>query len=396
VQKQISVRIERASWPLPPDPFSHFIPPGFIGLPPAISLDFRLALLHLGIMTIPIDAPEASLSAYWAHIRYLTAPEPSMQRLALSRSWCRIDPHQKTILSDDWGMGISTYWLQETLGLTDFCDGYYFMNRLRGRGVARYQSRRTRLGPSKSPDFVALDRQGRYHIIECKGTQSGARYLEGQIGDGFAQKRSLIFTSENLVAQRLVTGLHIGTYDGSEPSLLIIRDPPPRREQPRFIIETDDVRNIIDPIDRYRMARYLALIGGVDAATWTAYPDRRDKTRPRATRVAEYDSDLAVLLERGRFERKESVWIGRETTMPFVRPVSIDGHVYRAATLRYGMNENTLRTLKEMGLSDEPYRAPHRRPEQGLPEAVAGEVDEISGNLVSPSDTDFYAEMILE
>src|SRR5260370_1985947 len=124
------------------------------------------------------------------------------------------------------------------------------MNRLKGRGVARYQSRRTRLRSSKSPDFVALDGQGLFHIIECKGTQSGAKYLEKQIGDGVAQKRSLIFTPESLVAQRLVAGLHIGAYDGSEPSLLIIRDPPPKREQPRFIIETDELRNIIDPLDR--------------------------------------------------------------------------------------------------------------------------------------------------
>jgi hypothetical protein len=211
MQKQIDVRIERASWPLPPDPFSHPVPPGFVGLPPAISFNFRLALLHLGIITTPIDSPEASLSAYWAHIRYLTAPEPSMQSLALSLPWSRIDPHQKTILSDDWGMGICTYWLQATLGLTSLCDGYYFMNRLKGRRVARYQSRRTRLGPSKSPDFVALDGQGLFHIIECKGTQSGVKYLERQIGDGVAQKRSLIFTPENLVAQRLVAGLHIGT-----------------------------------------------------------------------------------------------------------------------------------------------------------------------------------------
>lgn len=396
MQKQINLRIERATWPLPPDPFSHPIPTEFIGLGPAISVDFRLALLHLGIITIPIDAPEASLSAYWAHIRYLTAPEPSMQPLALSRSWCRIDPHQKTILSDDWGMGMTTYWLQATLGLTGLCDGYYFMNRLKGRGVARYQSRRTRLGPSKSPDFIALDGQGLFHIIECKGTQSGARYLEGQIGDGFAQKRSLIFTPENLVAQRLVAGLHIGTYNGSEPSLLIIRDPPPRREQPRFIIETDDVRNIIDPLERYRMARYLALIGAFDAATWTAYPDRRDKTRPRGTRIAEYAADINVLLERGRFERKESEWIGRETTMPFVKPVHIDGHVYRAATLRYGVNEKTLLALKEMGLSDDAYHAPRRRGERLVPDFVAGEIDDLSGNRVSLSDTDFYAEMILE
>jgi hypothetical protein len=106
-----------------------------------------------------------------------------------------------------------------------------------------------------------LDGQGLFHIIECKGTQSGAKYLEKQIADGVAQKQSLIFTLENLVAQRLVAGLHIGAYDGSEPSLLIIRDPPPKREQPRLIIETNDVGNIIDPIDRYRIARYLALPG---------------------------------------------------------------------------------------------------------------------------------------
>ena len=93
MQKQLTVRIDQASWPTSPNSFSHPFPPQFSGIN-AISFDFRLALLHLGIITVPIDAPEASLSAYWAHIRYLTAPEPSMPLLALSPPWCGIDPHR--------------------------------------------------------------------------------------------------------------------------------------------------------------------------------------------------------------------------------------------------------------------------------------------------------------
>ena len=48
-----------------------------------------------------------------------------------------------------------------------------------------------------------------------------------------------------------------------------------------------------------------------------------------------------------------------------------------------------------MGLSDEPYHSP-RRPEQVVPEAVAAPVGGTAGNMVSLSDADFCAEMILE
>ena len=84
------------------------------------------------------------------------------------------------ILSDDFGMGVPMYWLYKKLQLEMVADGRYFIRRLAAMygATADPPSRR---GPGKSPDFVAQDAGGLWHVIECKGTQSGTSMRKRQL-----------------------------------------------------------------------------------------------------------------------------------------------------------------------------------------------------------------------
>ncbi|MDE2915454.1 MAG: hypothetical protein OXL68_21370 [Paracoccaceae bacterium] len=72
-------------------------------------------------------------------------------------------------------MAVPIYWLIRTLGLGPFTDGRYFIDRLAPL-VGTTAERPARRGPRKSPDLGTQDHRGRWHVIECKGTQSGLDY----------------------------------------------------------------------------------------------------------------------------------------------------------------------------------------------------------------------------
>jgi hypothetical protein len=163
-------------------------------------------------------------------IRYISAVDLDDSSLSLRREWFDIDSHQKTILSDDWGVGFTMHWLAARLGYQTFCDGRYFITRLHGLGIASVERPPETKGTFKSPDFVTLDQSGKFHLVECKGTQSNTGYLEEQLIGGSGQKRKVIFTDEeNQVGQRLAAGIFAAKSGSNDRSLLAISDPPPRR-----------------------------------------------------------------------------------------------------------------------------------------------------------------------
>ena len=123
---------------------------------------------------MPPRAATCSLAAYWAHIRYFTAIDLTEDFLQLSREWQHIDAHQKTTLSDDWVVGFTMHWLSTRLCYREFCDGRYFIDRLKGLGIAHVEKPPQKRGTYKCPDFVTLDAFGKYHLIECKGDTSSS------------------------------------------------------------------------------------------------------------------------------------------------------------------------------------------------------------------------------
>jgi hypothetical protein len=96
-----------------------------------------------------------------------------------------LDPHQKGILSDDFGVAVSTQWLSDQLGgFSSVVDGRRFMLQFADL-IQQRKSPKAKVGPSKAPDFVIQDNNGRWHILECNQV---AKSRNDQLNTALSQK----------------------------------------------------------------------------------------------------------------------------------------------------------------------------------------------------------------
>lgn len=326
-------------------------------------------LLLLGFLTTPTSSTGVSLSEFWAWVRYLAAvtADPDMR---LTSSFADLDAHQKTILSDDFGMGVPMLWLNERLSFDRICDGRYFMQRFAAR-VGVTARRTAKRGPNKTPDFVARDTSGVWHVVECKGTQSSPDYSESQLGNpwpfatgGVAQKRSIVFPRAH-TGQRLVCGLCIGVQDGKFPSHLTIIDPEP--EDP-FTVMPRQMGEVNDAAARSTLSKALRLAGFETTAEATAAPLGRfpDSVRLRGSRFEDQrqarvdERDARARVELGFDGGLSAVhdlggdFRGRERVFELPRPILVDGTPVSRAVVRQGVNAGVLAELRERPTIEEP------------------------------------------
>jgi hypothetical protein len=326
-----------------------------------ITLNFPSVLLQIGYLTTPPSSSGVSLSEFWAWVRYLAAVTDESD-LRLTSAFANLDAHQKTILSDDFGMGVPMTWLTDVLDLRKICDGRYFLERFGARAGAVVRKKAKR-GPNKTPDFVARDGRGIWHIVECKGTQSGTAYQATQIGDpgppptgGIAQKQSIVFPS-GYAGQRLVCALSIAVQDVPSSSRLNIVDPEP--EDP-VVVEPDQLEYADDAAERATVAKALRLAGFDATADVTAAPmGRFAGSYPTGRGVAE-EARRKIVEEREFAAREEleredfgvvwtdrgSVYRGRETAILLPRPLPIDGVMIERVKIRQGINADVLSEMR--------------------------------------------------
>lgn len=357
MQKRVLLTIDRQSWTTAPDAFKHTCPPAF---PQAAStyVEVLASLLQVGTLTVPVKAANCSLAAYWAHVRYLTAVDLTSDFLQLCSEWEDIDAHQKTILSDDWGVGFTMQWLSTHLCYTEFCDGRYFIDRLKGLGIAMVEKPPKKRGTYKCPDFVTRDVLGKYHLIECKGTQSGSMHLAGQLTDGTTQKANIIFSDEqNQVGQRLVAGLFVAGAQSSERSLLAIADPPPRdrakgsRDNPVIVrIREGEPERISDPLLRNDMARHLQVAGALHVGAEMLALPARGTARQQARRTG-FSEAVGRFMQTA--ETVDDGWLGRTVYVPLAVPIRFNGHLWRAARLVHAVSRDYVKSLVDYDPSGE-------------------------------------------
>lgn len=316
-------------------------------------------LLKIGYLTTPVSSPGVSLSEFWAWVRYFAAIA-NQPDLRLTQSFSDLDAHQKMILSDDFGMGVPILWLGEKLALDRVVDGRYFMQRF-AASVGAMQYRVKKRGPNKTPDFVARDTNGIWHIIECKGTQSNADYSERQIGTngppptgGIAQKRSIIFP-QNYTGQRLVCALQIGVEAG-DSSRLIIADPEP--EDP-YTIKEEDMEYADDSATRAVVAKALRLAGfestaGVIASPTGPKPDVSHYSSHSAENIrleSVRSRDLRAKAELNSMRRRTSLfggqYIGRELSIELPRPIIVGEDPIMRVRIQQGVNILALEEMLE-------------------------------------------------
>lgn len=197
------------------------------GLPvaPVWHCDVFQTLLYIGYLTSPPKYRGFDLSTFWAWLRYGAALTNGNGALRLRQSWSDIDPHQKTILADDFGMGFPCQYLIDCHGFEDFANSTYLVETLLDGVVA--PARRSLRGPSKSPDFIAVDSAGHLHILECKGTQTSRAYLTDAMRRGIDQKNNL--SNASIFKSCMVGGLFVPTANSTENAEIVFIDPPASR-----------------------------------------------------------------------------------------------------------------------------------------------------------------------
>lgn len=367
--RSLDVFIDQASWPITGSPA---FPPSFT--PGASSYDVPIlpTLLLIGQLTTPPLARGVSLSEFWAWIRYVYAIS-SDSDLRISTDFASLDSHQKTILSDDFGMGIPVGYLIGKLDFVGWSDGRYFMDRMSAIMSGPLPTPRKR-GPRKAPDFIFLDNGGKLHVVECKGGQSGATARNRQLSHttkngvssgGVVQKRMVLLPA-NLQGQRLACGLSLGTSGKPDASNLKILDP---ELQVEFDVSKTEQGLLQDPIARSGLAKWLRGAGfEVSAAAIAAPsgPTARDQPSEKISRFAR-QRRIDFINQRNTAARAELTssemttfqvggikHTGREVMMVLPIPLSIDGKVYRRAIIRQGITFDLIGEVLDRGLTEGP------------------------------------------
>ncbi|MYC65065.1 MAG: hypothetical protein F4X12_01885 [Acidobacteriia bacterium] len=354
MNRTLAVTVDQSTWPKQAG--APVFPASFQGGGSSVDLNIPQLLLLIGYLTTPSHAFGTSLSEFWAWVRYLNAVSDDSD-LRLTRAFSDLDAHQKTILSDDFGMGVPIYWLAERFSLEPPVDGRYFMDRLAAaHGVIVADP--PKYGPSKSPDFVALDTSGAWHVIECKGTQSGDAYRKRQLGSpgppatgAVAQKSTISFPS-GLVGQRLACGLALAVEGDAAASSLRVIDPP---AEEGFVVEEEDLDVALDTLRTATASRVLRLAGFGSAASALSWLPSTLLIRdfPPNSRKQSRQGDLHTTIERAQEQLKsrdryesfsdgDLTYVGRKIQFDLAVPASIQGPGIRSIRLRYGLTAKFL------------------------------------------------------
>ena len=363
MQKTLTVTVDYDTWPTNPSNF----PRAFHHGDDECHFNIPALLLTLGFLTTPPQSAGASLSEYWAWVRYFCAisNEPDLR---LAGEFYELDPHQKTILSDDFGMAVPMYWLSQKLNLSPPSHGIYFFEHMAQRlGIATDRPRKR--GPRKSPDFVAMDASGKWHVIECKGTQSGIAYRNRQLGDSrnptsgaVSQKRTITFP-HSIAGQRLACGLSISFEGDDQPSNLRIIDPP---DDETFTIDESHQPLARDAVWRSIGGRSLLLSGFRSSASSLVDPfgrfqesrlKRKLDSEERQEAMSQLASSAREELERrDLYERvfpDDLSYFGRHSQIELPRSVEVDGNIVHRVSVRNGINQDFLNELSYDPASDE-------------------------------------------
>ena len=343
--KKFTVGTVRSTWP------NNKLPPRFPTLPRVYEADMAEVLLMIGRLTIPVLASGASLAEFWAYARYIFAWQGD-ERLTLTPEFSELDAHQKTILSDDVGMGLPLHWLSRRMSLIGICDGRYFIERYLATYGGTYTGKAAKRGPGKAPDFVCVSRNGRFHVVECKGTQTSTAYRDEQLGlplskgsrGGNAQKRTVSFPA-NIAGERLACGTFISS-DLEQRSSLKIIDP---EEPPLLEVGEENGPMAFDPIARGTLAQMLRASGFPQAANLAAFPEGRPRGiegeryvfAPIEERAERFREARVELAERPRAEDLTSdrgPLIGRRSVIELPAPLILNDKIVRRIELQQGVN----------------------------------------------------------
>ncbi len=337
--RRFDFEIDAATWP-------HGPPPTALANAAAtghIELDLDAALLFLGIVTRPPELHGFSLADTWAWLRYF----PSIlggPRVRLRPEWTRLDSHQKTVASDDYGVGIGTWALRSLLGFRRYADTVHVVNVLeRGQWLLRRHAKR---GPAKSPDYIAYDQNNEVSVVECKGTQSSRRELTNALARGRPQKQALRALRGQRLIHQLVVGVYVPQFEGSGEAVIAVHDP--AKDDARKELRKYTEEDIRESTEQVSIAKEISLFG----LTMTAGALVHDRYSPESVGLAVIQ-DVSRAREEAQVQ-DETVTIQREYT--WRQPLVRGAQAFRGVRFRGSLPLDSLdvvRSLRRRDIPDE-------------------------------------------
>ncbi|WP_052234624.1 hypothetical protein [Pectobacterium brasiliense] len=254
MDKNIRVTIDKASFPKKQRPY-------YLQLLNVNKINVNCMLIHTALWTRPPKLTGFHLADFWAWLRYIPAFSKKSNDLRLRRAWLDIDPHQKTILSDEIGVGSTTFTLINTLSFKGFVDSIYLLETL---NLTHLILKKSKNGQGKTPDYIGLDGFGRIVALECKGTQNTVKDLHKAITKGIAQKKNLTDNPSGPIRMGLVGGIFIPQFHNRDNALMHFCDPD--WDEFNDIISTVPPQVITKAIIRGAVIKQLYLAGANNAA----------------------------------------------------------------------------------------------------------------------------------
>lgn len=243
--------------------------------PRTIDLTASDLLLALGKITTPRVQNLVDLSNLWAYFRYTWAfePDPYYSNLRLSRDASEIDSHQKTIMSDDMGVGFTAYVMENFYDARSSSDVTVALRNQMIPGRRRQYT--------TSPDYLFRDGQGNYFVVECKGTRQSRKPMLTQLRRGLEQVPSLVFPTRQQQPVRLVIGARLARRSIE----VYIIDPPAKGDESdgksgknKKYYEVKDEKIFEQDFDALKRAN-MFLFAGVTGKAIDAFPHTEEKEK---------------------------------------------------------------------------------------------------------------------
>jgi hypothetical protein len=210
-----------------------------------------------------------------------------------------LDPHQKGILSDDFGVALATQWLVERLGpFTHIVDGRRFANQF-PRLLRKKHKSKPKVGMSKAPDFVMRDTSGKWHVLECKGTQTSRDYQRQVLKTAVAQKHAIQLLG-SIQGEQLASSLYIAHANDMSQSHMKVIDPDD--DDPLIQLTEEREDEMEAKATRLAVAQALGSIGLNEIAVEMSLP-----------LDADLESELLMPSERARLHSSRDARVARAT-----------------------------------------------------------------------------------
>ncbi|MBN8658378.1 MAG: hypothetical protein J0M11_21770 [Anaerolineae bacterium] len=248
--KEIEIVVDNNSWGSKSAPLEIKKLSGFR------SANIDLSLLHTALWTRPPKYTGFDLSDCWAWLRYQRA-FAGISDLMFRSEWNDIDPHQKTVSSDELGVGFTTQLFVEELDFLAYGDTKYILEILDPYGS--WIAKKSKNGQNKLPDYIAIDSKLRLNILECKGTQTSLSSLSKAIQGGRTQKTNINPNGGVKINHSLVSGLYIPQWN--KPSKATIQISDPIWEDLMLFLEKSNFQDLSVTITQIVMAKQFALMG---------------------------------------------------------------------------------------------------------------------------------------